>query len=64
MVIDDLLGRELMAGRGLRLEEFLQEFRVSGRLGRLFGHEGVLPVWDGKSSEGKAFAGGMWTRGV
>ena len=62
VVVDDLLGRELMAGRGFRLEQFLQEFRVAGELGGLFGHAGDLPLRDGKSSEGGAFAGGTVTR--
>ena len=44
MVVDDLLGRELVAGRGFGLEQFLQEFRVAGQLGRLFGHAGDLPL--------------------
>ena len=30
------------------------------KVGGLFGHAGNLPVRDGKSSEGKAFAGDMW----
>jgi hypothetical protein len=43
MVVDDLLGCEFVTGRGLRFEEFLQEFRVARGL---FGHDWVLPLSD------------------
>ncbi len=61
--VDHRLSGELVARRGLGLEQLAQELRVVGGLGgRLFGHEGVLPVGPGKSSEGQAFEGDRWTR--